>query len=110
MASERIKTYKEFWYFYLREHSNLSSRKCHYIGTTFTIVFYIATAIYGPVWLWGALMSGYFFAWVGHFKYEKNRPTTFQYPIWSLISDYKMYFYWLTGKLDAELNLAFSKI
>jgi hypothetical protein len=106
MGSERIKTYKEFWYFYLREHSNATSRKLHYIGTTLTFPFFIAAVLVSPVWFWGAPICGYFFAWLGHFKFQKNRPATFQYPMWSLISDYKMYFYWLTGKLGRQLKMA----
>jgi len=41
--------------------------------------------------LLGALFSGYGFAWFGHFFVEKNRPATFKYPIWSFISDWRMW-------------------
>ena len=41
----------------------------------------------------------YFFAWVGHFVYEKNRPATFLYPSYSLASDYNMLYEIATGKL-----------
>jgi hypothetical protein len=42
---------------------------------------------------------GYFFAWLGHFVFEKNRPATFKYPMYSLMGDFRMYFDILTGKL-----------
>ena len=45
-----------------------------------------------------ALLSGYGFAWVGHFFIEKNKPATFKYPFYSFIGDYKMYFEILQGK------------
>jgi hypothetical protein len=40
---------------------------------------------------------GYGFAWVGHALFEKNRPATFKYHFWSLISDFKLFFEILIG-------------
>ncbi|MGN8055357.1 Mpo1-like protein [Pedobacter sp. 22163] len=41
---------------------------------------------------------GYGFAWVGHFFFEKNKPATFQYPGYSLVSDFILFYDLLTGK------------
>jgi hypothetical protein len=43
-------------------------------------------------------LVGYGFAWIGHFFFEQNRPATFQYPIYSLLSDFKLYFDILQNK------------
>ena len=74
------------------------------VGTALTFVF-LAAALWRreAVWALGAPVAGYFFAWTGHFFFEKNRPATFQYPLWSLISDYRMFFLWVGGRLDREL-------
>jgi len=44
-------------------------------------------------------VAGYGFAWVGHFGFEHNKPATFQYPIYSLMGDWVMYWQVLTGKI-----------
>jgi hypothetical protein len=37
-------------------------------------------------------ITGYGFAWVGHFFFEMNRPATFVYPVYSLAGDFCMCF------------------
>jgi len=44
-------------------------------------------------------ISGYGFAWIGHFFFEKNKPATFKYPLYSFCSDFIMYWDILRGKV-----------
>lgn len=104
--SNRIQSYGAFWPYYLREHSRVETRNLHYAGTALTFVF-LGLAILSGGWWWLAVpLAGYGFAWFAHFRVEKNRPATFTHPLWSLISDYRMFFLWLTGRLDAHLTAA----
>ncbi|HMP98760.1 MAG TPA: DUF962 domain-containing protein [Cyclobacteriaceae bacterium] len=100
MSTERkYKSFKEFYPFYLTEHAHPTSRTLHFIGTAlvFAILFW---TLYTQVWWRLALIPlvGYGFAWVGHFFFEKNKPATFQYPLYSLGSDFKLFFELLIGK------------
>ena len=38
-------------------------------------------------------------AWTGHFGLEGNRPATFEYPLWSLVSDWKLWAEMARGRL-----------
>lgn len=107
MSEERITTYQAFWPYYLREHSKPLGRAFHYFGTTLAILCLLALLGTGD-WrfLPLGLVCGYGPAWIGHFFIEKNRPATFRYPFWSLFSDFRMYFCFLTGSLAGELEKA----
>ena len=105
--SDRKANYAEFWPFYLQEHARPQTRYFHFIGTALVIAL-AAFAIVTQRWIWLLAMPvcGYFFAWVSHAFIERNKPATFTHPLWSLISDFRMFFLWLTGRLDAELEKA----
>jgi len=105
MSEKKYKSLSEFYPYYLTEHSDTTCRVLHYIGTSLFIGV-VVWAIIDPVWWKFLLMPvlGYGFAWVGHFVFEKNKPATFQYPIWSFCSDFIMIFHFLTGQIDRKLR------
>ena len=104
MADTPFRSYAEFWPFYLAEHSKASTRAVHYVGTIGSIVG-AAIAVLTQNWWWllAVPVLGYGPAWYGHFFIEHNKPATFKAPFWSLISDYRMCWLWLTGRLGNEL-------
>ena len=90
---KRIQTYHEFYRFYLSEHQNKTCRVLHFTGTFLVFILAFLAIYLGKSILWFFVpIFGYGFAWVGHFFFEKNRPATFKYPLWSLLSDFKMFF------------------
>lgn len=95
----RFTTLRDFYPFYLSEHRNPASRKLHFIGTSLLAVWIILAVVQrNPWWLLMLPVCGYGFAWVGHYFFEKNRPATFQYPGYSLASDFILWWRLLTGK------------
>lgn len=104
--ANRFRTFERFFDFYLLEHRSPTSRALHYFGTTVGTLM-VLSALVGPVWLAGAgLVFGYGPAWIGHFFFERNKPASFRYPLWSLFGDYRMLGLFLTGRLDAALQKA----
>ncbi len=93
-------SFAEFYPFYLSEHSNRTCRRLHFVGSTLVVVDLVYAAV-TSTWVALALLPfiGYGFAWAGHFFFEKNRPATFTYPLYSLIGDWVMFKQILTGKL-----------
>ena len=103
MSQPRYNSFTEFWPYYLAEHSKPGTRLLHLIGTSIALGTVVVFILMGKWWLFPlALIPGYGAAWIGHFFIEKNKPATFQYPLWSFMGDYKMIFMMLTGRIGGE--------
>lgn len=95
----RFQSFAEFYPYYLSEHTDPRCRALHYMGSTLVIallVFAIVTGRYATLWL--LPIVGYGFAWFGHFFIERNRPATFQYPLYSFLGDWVMLKDFLLGR------------
>jgi hypothetical protein len=101
----RLQSFEEFWPFYVSQHLNPTGRKLHFVGTTLALGC-LAMAPLRPGALLLAPVVGYGFAWVGHALFEKNRPATFTYPLWSLRGDLRMWRLMVAGKMEPELERA----
>lgn len=85
-------SFTEFYPFYLKEHSNRTCRRLHFLGSSLALVF-LGAALFtaNAWWLLVGLICGYGFAWLGHFGFEHNRPASFKRPLYSFLGDWAMY-------------------
>ena len=107
MNEHRIESFAEFWSHYVGEHSKAGTRALHLVGTSVGLACAGYLVARQKWWLLPlAFVPGYAAAWAGHFFIEHNKPATFQYPLWSLIADYKMVGLMLAGKMKEEVKRA----
>lgn len=106
-ASGPIRTYADFFPYYLRQHSSPLCRGLHYVGTGIGMLCLLAFIATGD-WrlILAGIVSGYGFAWIGHIFVDRNRPATFGHPAWSFVADHHMAWLALTGRLHAHLVAA----
>lgn len=88
MPRDRFRTYAEFWAYYLTQHRNRTNRRLHLVGAFLGVVIILKYRSWAA--LGAAIGVGYAVAWVGHLFFEKNRPATWAYPLWSFISEFRM--------------------
>ena len=99
LPNERFKSFEAFYPYYIHEHSNRTCRRIHIVGSAVVLgILVLAVVTLNPWWLLAMPVVGYGAAWVGHFFFEKNKPATFQYPLWSLMGDWRMFFETVSGK------------
>ena len=88
----KFSTFRDFYPYYLSEHADRTNRRLHFVGTSISLAL-IACALGSgePLLLAAALLTGYTFAWIGHFGFEKNRTATFRHPVFSFLGDWVMW-------------------
>ncbi|SHM86036.1 Mpo1-like protein [Phytopseudomonas punonensis] len=97
---KRFSSFSEFYPYYLQEHANPTCRRLHYVGSLLVLTVLGYVLISGQwLWLLALPVIGYGVAWLGHFIFERNRPATFQYPLYSLMGDWVMLKDALTGRI-----------
>lgn len=99
-GSTGFKCFEDFYSFYLSQHQTMMCKRLHFLGTALVCLFFLLFIFTGS--LFGLVMmpiAGYGFAWIGHYVYEKNKPATFRYPLYSLMGDFFMFWQILTRKI-----------
>jgi hypothetical protein len=102
----KLSSFEEFWPFYVSQHMNPTCRALHFVGTALVVGFLALAVLVSPYWFFATFVAGYGCAWVGHFAFERNRPATFTYPLWSLRGDFRMFRLMLLGRMGPELERA----
>lgn len=93
-------SFREFYPYYLAEHSNRWNRRLHFAGQVLAVSLLVGFAATLNWWLLLAVpVAGYGVSWVGHFLVEGNRPATFRHPLYSLRGDVAMCRDMLTGRV-----------
>ncbi|WP_138378839.1 DUF962 domain-containing protein [Luteithermobacter gelatinilyticus] len=99
--TRKYRSFREFYPYYLSEHADSTCRRLHFLGTALVILLFFYAVFSGSFLLLLVLpICGYGFAWVGHFFFEKNKPATFQYPLYSLMGDFVMFKDMLMGRVS----------
>ncbi|ASJ96183.1 DUF962 domain-containing protein [Shewanella marisflavi] len=99
--SKQYKSFKAFYPFYLSQHSDARCRGMHYFGSLLVLALLLTALLSSSYWLlWLLPVVGYGAAWIGHFVFERNRPATFEYPLYSFLADWVMLVQWLTRRRD----------
>ena len=97
--SQSFSSFREFYPYYLAEHADTNCHRLHFVGTWLVLVALAAGIFVSPWWLLAMPLFGYGFAWIGHFVFEKNKPATFKYPLYSLAGDWVMFADILRGRV-----------
>ena len=98
-------SFAEFWPFYVGAHKSPLCRAVHYLGAVGGLTLPILAIATGPWWLLTlAPVFGYGCAWIGHFGCEGNHPATFEYPLYSFLAEFKMFWYGVTGRMPKEVQ------
>lgn len=104
MKKGNFNSFKDVYPYYLSEHDNSICRGLHYFASYLVFSFSIGIiATNSWLLLWLLPLIGYGLARVGHFFFKKNKPVTFQFPLYSFMSDWVMLKDAVTGKLPEKL-------
>jgi hypothetical protein len=95
------RTFFEFYSFYLTEHAHPVNRRLHFVGSTGALAALAGALLTWNAWLIVAgFVFGYGCAWLGHFRYERNKPATFKHPLYSFMADWVMFRDILIGRVS----------
>jgi hypothetical protein len=97
-----MKNFSNFYLHYLLEHSNPATRRMHVFAQLATLSSIALSVVFGYFhFIPFQIAIGYIAGWYSHWRHEKNVPTTFSEPMWSLRAGR----YMLRAILRGDINL-----
>lgn len=101
--AQQHETFEAFWPAYLAQRRRPEVRGLQLFGAGFTILL-VAKAIVdsAPAWLLGAVISPFFYPAAGIAVFQRETPSLFTSPQWTLRADLKFFGLYFTGKLPKE--------
>lgn len=89
---KKYSSLKEFYPFYLSEHRNTMNRAMHFIGIALLCLCFITSMLFHNVYFFIAIpFVAFGFAWIGHLFFERNKPSTWQYPFFTIACDFLLF-------------------
>jgi hypothetical protein len=71
----------------------------HFLAITLAIIFGVAFLLTLIFWFLAlAILTGYGLSIISHYLFEKNKPATYEYPVYSFFSAFRMFFETLIGR------------
>jgi hypothetical protein len=107
MKSKHFNKFSNYYLWYLLQHNHKMTRAFHFFGLILTICFIIQCICMN---LWFFLPLAWFivypFSNLSHKFIEKNRPAAFDDPVYAKMSDWLMFYHFLTFQLNNKLAIA----
>lgn len=106
MKNEKaVRNFKDFWLIYVMAHQDKRNRWFHFAASISAILSGILFALTREIaFLVSMPVISYALAWIGHLFFEKNKPLTWTYPVWSLIAEQKLFLMMLLNRMDREVE------
>jgi hypothetical protein len=89
----KFQNFDDFYlHHYLEAHRLRVTKNWHFLGTTvFLILFCLSFVLHIVPLIPIGIGCAYGCAWFSHLYFEKNMPATFEYPLWSVRGDFRMF-------------------
>ncbi len=109
MAPDKIRTFRQFWPYYVSQHRDDTCRALHIWGLILAGGFALAAIVIEPIWVLLTPVVAYGMSWIGHLLFERNQPATWhsvKFALWSIRGDMRLLVYTVTGRIGRELRRA----
>lgn len=101
----RFSNLSQFYEHYLAEHARPVTRLIHCVGSLLFLICVGLSGFWWPAFFLGVGVA-YGLAWLSHFLIERNQPTTFKSPLLSFLSDFRMLYELVMGRISFDSHLS----